>query len=330
MNRRALFTSGGVAALVGAALVVPATAQAGTASAQFVHGLPVPAVDVCVDGDLKFDGVAPETRSEAVALAAGERAVKLVAADAENCEAEALAQGTVTATADTDIDLVAHLDDEGSNTVSVFTNDLAKTAAGHGRVDVRHAADAGALDARLNDTVIAEGLINGDQDGAEAAAGNYTFTVFPAGEASPFFAGSDLAVTAGTQHLAYVVGAEGSPKLLTFETTVGEGAADNGVAKDRIGGIDRFETAVLISQEVYPNGAPVVYLARHDEFPDSLAAKSLQDGPLLIVPRCGDLNDFPKVVEELERLDPERVVALGGNAAVCEAVLDQAVEAASR
>lgn len=59
-----------------------------------------------------------------------------------------------------------------------------------------------------------------------------------------------------------------------------------------------------------------VVLARDDLFADSLAAGALQgiDGPLLLVPGTGSLP--PEVSAELRRLAPDRVVLLGGTAAI--------------
>lgn len=88
----------------------------------------------------------------------------------------------------------------------------------------------------------------------------------------------------------------------------------------RLAGADRFATSVAIARAAFPDGAPVVYLARADDFADALAGGSLRDGPLLLVPGCGDVP--PTVLEEVRRLDPQRIVALGGPAAVCDAVLD--------
>lgn len=91
---------------------------------------------------------------------------------------------------------------------------------------------------------------------------------------------------------------------------------------DRYAGATRYETAVEIAQHAFPDGASVVYLARADESADALAAGGLSDGPVLLVPRCGEL---PHVVsDELERLDPSRVVALGGPSAICDDMLVQA------
>jgi hypothetical protein len=90
----------------------------------------------------------------------------------------------------------------------------------------------------------------------------------------------------------------------------------------RFAGPTRIDTAVQISRSQFPRGAQEVYLARQDDFPDALAAGSLTRGPILLVPPCGPL---PQVVGfEIERLDPVRVIALGGEGAVCDVLLEEA------
>lgn len=98
-------------------------------------------------------------------------------------------------------------------------------------------------------------------------------------------------------------------------------AADGRLA-DRAAGPTRFETAVAVAQRAFPDGAPTAYLARADVFADAVAAGALRDGPVLLVPRCGRLPDG--VAAEIARLASERVVALGGPAAVCDLMHRQA------
>ena len=91
---------------------------------------------------------------------------------------------------------------------------------------------------------------------------------------------------------------------------------------ERLFGGNRFETAVAVSQRQFAGGAAAAYLARADDPADAVAAGVLTDGPILLVSPCGEL---PAVVAtELERLQPERVVALGAESAVCQALLDAA------
>jgi serine protease len=83
----------------------------------------------------------------------------------------------------------------------------------------------------------------------------------------------------------------------------------------RLAGSDRFATAVAISQAGYAT-AGAVYLATGLKFPDALAgapAAFIEDGPVLLTaPDCVQ----PTVLDEIERLAPDRVVVLGGTAAV--------------
>ena len=93
----------------------------------------------------------------------------------------------------------------------------------------------------------------------------------------------------------------------------------------RLAGPTRVETAIAIAREQFPDGAEVAYLARADQFADAVAGGTLTDGPVLLVPQCGPLP--VSVAQELDRLGAERVVALGGEAAVCQAMLDAAAAA---
>lgn len=77
---------------------------------------------------------------------------------------------------------------------------------------------------------------------------------------------------------------------------------------ERLTGNDRYETAVLISQTFWPDGADVVFVASGETMVDALPAGATSAGPVLLVP-----NDrLPEVVNfELQRLNPSRVVILG-------------------
>lgn len=99
-------------------------------------------------------------------------------------------------------------------------------------------------------------------------------------------------------------------------------ASSIGRGTERIAGNDRFETAARIAERSFPARAGVVYLARSDVFADALAAGVLSDGPVLLVPGCGEVP--VAVHEQITRLDPDVVLALGGTAAVCDRVLTDA------
>jgi putative cell wall-binding protein len=98
--------------------------------------------------------------------------------------------------------------------------------------------------------------------------------------------------------------------------------AADGRPTGRLAGATRIGTAAAISQHVFPGGADEVYLARADVFADAVAGGSLTGGPILLVPQDGPVPEA--VAAEIDRLDPDTVFALGGAAAVSQAVLDEA------
>ncbi|MEE8600400.1 spondin domain-containing protein [Euzebya tangerina] len=91
----------------------------------------------------------------------------------------------------------------------------------------------------------------------------------------------------------------------------------------RLDGATRIETAIAISNRAFPDGADVVYLANADSFVDAVAGGTLTDGPVLLVPGDGDL---PAIVDaEIDRVDPDEVIALGGVDAISNSILDAAI-----
>jgi len=112
----------------------------------------------------------------------------------------------------------------------------------------------------------------------------------------------------------------------------GEGAVSAAVADtvagwvpqvSRIAGSDRYATAVQVSRSRFGAGVPVVYVATATDFPDALAggvAAGLGGGPVLLVNAAGVP---PSTAGELRRLQPGRIVILGGEGAVSTAVAAQ-------
>ncbi len=101
-------------------------------------------------------------------------------------------------------------------------------------------------------------------------------------------------------------------------------AADAPIAPtiDRYAGASRFDTAAVISAHTFAPGVEVAYLAYAFNFPDALAgaaAAGTVKGPVLLVSQSGAIN--PATAAELTRLQPGRIVALGGVSVVSDAVL---------
>lgn len=88
----------------------------------------------------------------------------------------------------------------------------------------------------------------------------------------------------------------------------------------RLSGIDRYATSAAISAESFAAGAPVAYIASGLDFPDALSGApvaGMEGGPVLLVRR----DSIPDVVKaELTRLNPGRIVLLGGTGVVSDAV----------
>ncbi|WP_421381778.1 cell wall-binding repeat-containing protein [Bacillus salacetis] len=84
----------------------------------------------------------------------------------------------------------------------------------------------------------------------------------------------------------------------------------------RIYGENRYETAVQISKEGWKDGADTVVMARGDLFPDALSGAPLAyqlNAPILLT-KPGKLP--VSIKEEIERLQAEKVIILGGESAI--------------
>ncbi|MDH6181996.1 putative cell wall-binding protein [Microbacteriaceae bacterium SG_E_30_P1] len=92
------------------------------------------------------------------------------------------------------------------------------------------------------------------------------------------------------------------------------------VVVDRIAGASRYDVAVNISQSAYPETAPVVYVASGENYPDALSAgpaAASEGGPLLLVRPTA----MPALIRaEIVRLNPAKIVVVGGPASVNEDV----------
>jgi subtilisin family serine protease len=97
-------------------------------------------------------------------------------------------------------------------------------------------------------------------------------------------------------------------------------AAD--VTPERLAGTDRYATAAAVATKFSP-GLPVVYVASGEAFPDALAGAALaasQGAPVLLT---AARSLPPATAGALERLQPERIVVLGGEGAVTPDVVSR-------
>lgn len=95
--------------------------------------------------------------------------------------------------------------------------------------------------------------------------------------------------------------------------------------QDRLGGTDRYGTSVSITRQWFAQpSAPTVYIASGENYPDALAAgaaAAVKTAPVMLARR----GEIPApVLDEIRRLQPGRIILLGGEAALGSQVEAQA------
>ncbi|WP_166785932.1 cell wall-binding repeat-containing protein [Cryobacterium sandaracinum] len=95
------------------------------------------------------------------------------------------------------------------------------------------------------------------------------------------------------------------------------------VPVERLAGADRFDASAAISKANFTAVVPVVYIANGLKFPDALSGAPVagkNKAPVLLV----TADSVPaSIAAELDRLQPAKIVVLGGTASVSEAVATQ-------
>jgi len=100
--------------------------------------------------------------------------------------------------------------------------------------------------------------------------------------------------------------------MLAAGATAAPATAPPAPVPERIAGADRYETAALVSQQAFPDGADVAYLVTGEGFADGLSAgpAAAHEGGPVLLSRWGQLP--PATLAELDRLEPATIVLVGG------------------
>jgi len=109
--------------------------------------------------------------------------------------------------------------------------------------------------------------------------------------------------------------ARGVSRPQGFACDVGAYETEYGEHAGRMWGPDRYGTAAAISRETFAPGVRTVYVATGVDFPDALAGSAASGGagPILLMKE----DSIPSAtLTELERLEPDHVVVLGGRTVV--------------
>lgn len=89
----------------------------------------------------------------------------------------------------------------------------------------------------------------------------------------------------------------------------------------RVGGADRYEVSAAVSGRTFGTARPVAFIASGAVFSDALSASAAAGhlgGPVLLTDKT---VVPPAILSELNRLNPARIVVLGGATTVSDAVL---------
>ena len=205
----------------------PASAQSATIT--LIHGIPDTDVDVVVGGEVVFEGFS-FGQTQDLSSFAGQTlpGVQVVVAGTDTVAIDA---GDVALPASGNFSVIAHLDADGNPAIGVFENDTSAIAAGQGRIVVRHAAAAPAVDILANGDVAFANVANGAEGSADLAAGTISVSVVPTGATEPVVIGpADIPVTEGTSLIVYAVGSLDDGTLTVLDQSItGLGSAPTAV-----------------------------------------------------------------------------------------------------
>jgi hypothetical protein len=229
--------AGGVAglalALTGA---LPAAADSHEAQLSVLHGVPDLTVDVYVNGERTLDDFTPGSLAGPLALPAGTYSVAITAADAADASAPAIGPIDLTLAGGSNYTAVAHLDAAGAPTATLFTNDTSATAAGQGRLTVRHTAAAPAVDVLAGGAAVVSNLSNPGEQSLDLPAGTVSATVAATGTTAPVIGPADVTVEEGVHTVVYAWGSLQAGNLqLAVQRIEGMHSAPGGVPSGELG-----------------------------------------------------------------------------------------------
>ena len=243
MRTRIIATTAGLAALALAAAPAATAATEGNASLSVLHGVPDLVVDVYVNGELTLDDFNPGDLAGPLDLAPGTYTVAITAADAADDSEPAIGPVDLPLEANGNYTAVAHLDAAGAPTATLFTNDVSATAAGEGRLTVRHTAAAPAVDVLAGGSPVISGLTNPNEQTLNLPAATISAAVAAAGTTEPVIGPADVPVTEGTHTIVYAWGSlEADNLALAVQSIDGLHSAPAGVPSGELGLADSSST----------------------------------------------------------------------------------------
>ncbi|MGO4187536.1 DUF4397 domain-containing protein [Pseudarthrobacter sp. TAF60_1] len=248
--RRSIFTAGAGAVALAAAIALagPAQAAEGDAHLSVLHGVPGLTVDVWVNGARTLDDFAPGSLAGPLALPPGAYELAITASDAADASAPVIGPVTVNLAASGNYTAVANLDAAGKPTANLFTNDVSRIAAGKGKLTVRHAAAAPAVDVLAGGAAVVSNLANPAEQTLSLDPGTISAAVAATGTTAPVIGPADVKVSEGTHTIVYAWGSLADKNLkLAVQTIEGLHSAPGSVPGARDGSSDAGMPASSIS-----------------------------------------------------------------------------------
>lgn len=216
--------------LVGAFAAPASAISSSSADLYVLHAVPDTPVDVYVNGELTLDDFAPSDLAGPLDLPADTYTVAITAADAADDSEPVIGPIDLALEASTSYTAVAHLGEDGTPTATLFTNDISTTAAGEGRLTVRHTAAAPAVDVLAGDTPVIEGLTNPNEEVLDLPAGAISASVAAAGTTDPVIGPADVDVAEGVNTIVYAWGSLDDDNLdIAVQTIDGLHSTPDGV-----------------------------------------------------------------------------------------------------
>jgi hypothetical protein len=187
-----------------AAAAVPGWAQEQPSEVTVVHGLPRFTADVYVDGELLLSGFEPREATDPMALPPGTYGVEIRnAGDPESSEPALAAELEVPP--GRNLSVVAHLDEAGEPTVSVFDNEVARIAAGKARLLVRHQAAAPSVEVEANGDSLFT-VASGEQVERSLPASTLDLAVAATDGSDMLVEPTTVELQEGVAHFVYLIG----------------------------------------------------------------------------------------------------------------------------
>ncbi|MFE1251324.1 DUF4397 domain-containing protein [Streptomyces sp. NPDC058735] len=217
-------TVAAVACVLSLTVAAPAFADGtarsdGKATVTVFHGVPGLTVDVFANGKQFVPNFKPGTLTEPQSLDAGTYDIEIFP-DGKGPDGTPAIRKSVDVPAGANATLAAHLDTQGTPTLTAFVNDTSKVPSGQARLTVRHVAAAPAVDVRAGGKTIITDLTNPNEKSLVVPAGKVSADVVLAGTNTVAIGPADLDLTGSAGTIVYAWGSAADKNLALKTQTV--------------------------------------------------------------------------------------------------------------